>query len=176
MNFLMFIPRTRILLPFSASPGAAGVMLVPSRAMSMAALLPTPSVFAEAPGWLYPSMMVLGHSNVGSGEKGVMTFTPPPGILKLIVAEEAQKPPALASVIACRSEPAPLSAVFVTIAKTGDGATPVTVSGSASGVAALAGAVTTNTESVSTPSAFGCEVISNVHEVAGANTNIGVRH
>ena len=111
----------------------------------------------------------------GSGLRSEMVCAPAAGILNVMVADGAHDPPALASMIACRSEPGPLSAVLVTVTKIGDGATPVTASGSAVGVAALAGVVRINTESVRSPSAFGVTVISNVHDALGASIGV-IKH
>ena len=95
-------------------------------------------------------------------------------MLKLISLDEAAAQ-FCASCSTCLNEPGPLSAVVVTVATIGPGAVPVTVSGSAVGVAALAGTVTTRTESVSTPSAFGVAVISKVQDAASASDG-AIRH
>src|SRR5262245_66356980 len=52
---------------------------------------------------------------VGSGESRVIVWTPPPGMLKLIVPP----PIPLASLIACRREPPPLSLTFMTVKTAG---------------------------------------------------------
>ena len=111
----------------------------------------------------------------GSSDSGAMTCVPGPGIPKLIVADGAQNPPPLESMIACRSEPGPLSAVLVTVTTNGGGAVPVTVSGSAGGVPAFGGVVTTYTESLRTPTAVGVEVISNVQDALGASIGV-IKH
>src|SRR5262245_32704814 len=55
--------------------------------------------------------MVTGSVRGGSPPAGLMVCTPAPGMLKVMVSAS---PLALASRIACRKEPAPLSLVFVT--------------------------------------------------------------
>ena len=55
--------------------------------------------------------MVAGCAIFGRAESGLIVRTPPPGMLNAIVPP----PMLLASVIACRSEPPPLSFVFVTV-------------------------------------------------------------
>src|SRR6188474_2227214 len=54
---------------------------------------------------------------IGSRESGVIVWTPAPGRLKAMVSVPAAK---FASSIACRSDPAPESAVFVTVKVAGD--------------------------------------------------------
>src|SRR5690348_3022119 len=51
----------------------------------------------------------------GSGDSGRMVCTPAPGILKVTTLSCAAVCAATASVMACRSEPAPLSLVLVTV-------------------------------------------------------------
>jgi len=67
-------------------------------------------VFALDPGCVYPSITT-GWVIVGRTLSGLMVWTPVPGMLKLIVPP----PMELASRIAWRNEPVPLSLVFVTV-------------------------------------------------------------
>ena len=92
-----------------------------------------------------------------------------------MVADGAQNPPALAVMIACRSEPGPLSAVLVTTTTTGGGALASTVNGSAGGVPEFGGVVTRYTESLRIPTAVGVEVISNVQDALGASIGV-IKH
>ena len=119
--------------------------------------------------------MKVGQSTDGKSVDGEIINGPAPAILKLMVADGAQDPPALAVMIACRSEPAPLSAVLVTVAMIGGDGTPVTVSGNAGGVAEFGGVVTTYTESLRTPTAVGVEVISKVQDALGASIGV-IKH
>ena len=56
--------------------------------------------------------MVIGVAMIGSSESGVIVCTPAPGMAKAIVSGPGL---ALASSIAWRSEPGPVSSVFVTV-------------------------------------------------------------
>ena len=82
------------------------------------ALVPFSSINGEPenPGCVVPSI-ITGSVIKGSADSGVIVCTPAPGMLKMIVFKPAQL---FTSSIACRSDPAPLSAVVVT--------TPATVS------------------------------------------------
>ena len=68
-------------------------------------------MLANEPGCEKPSI-VTGEVMAGSAELGVIVWTPEPVMLKLIVSAPGF---ALASRIAWRSEPAPESAVVVTV-------------------------------------------------------------
>ena len=70
-----------------------------------------PFVLAEAPGCEYP-LIVTPSVLAGSAVAGTIVCTPPPVMLKAIVSGPGL---ALASRIACRSDPTPLSAVVVTV-------------------------------------------------------------
>src|SRR4030095_9354113 len=87
------------------------------------AVILRPSAFAPAlepsssmiglpvkPGWVEPSI-VTGSESVGKAVEGVMVWDPEPGTLKVILSAPRW---ALASRIACLSEPTPLSLVLVT--------------------------------------------------------------
>src|SRR5688500_5822516 len=58
--------------------------------------------------------MITGSVMLGSGDASSIVFTPPPGMLKMIVFIPEIS---LASMIACRNEPAPESAVLSTESK-----------------------------------------------------------
>jgi hypothetical protein len=63
------------------------------------------------PGCVVPSI-VSGSVMAGNGEPTKRNWMPVPGILKFIVSGPEI---AFASVIACRSDPGPMSSVFVTV-------------------------------------------------------------
>jgi hypothetical protein len=62
------------------------------------------------PGWVEPSI-VTASEIVGKAVEGVIVWSPEPGMLKTMLSAPGW---ALASRIACLSEPGPLSAVLVT--------------------------------------------------------------
>ena len=72
---------------------------------------PNGFVLGDAPGCVYPSIVRLSVI-AGSVVRGVIVWTPLPGMSNAIVSAP---PLALASRIACRSDPAPLSSVVVTV-------------------------------------------------------------
>ena len=97
---LMMRARTRLLEPVITRP-ADGPALVPFSSMRGAPL---------KPGCVVPSI-VTGLMRGGSVEPGLIVCTPVPGILKPIKSAPGLT---LASMMACRNEPAPLSLVLVT--------------------------------------------------------------
>jgi hypothetical protein len=88
-------------------------VFVPSISMRITALVPWSGalVLALATPCVYPSI-VTGPVIVGRAEAGTIVWTPDPMMAKAMVSAP---PLALASVIAWRSDPAPLSAVVVTV-------------------------------------------------------------
>ena len=110
--------------PRTALPSAVGMkcriastvrapVFVPSISIMSCALVPSsgPFVFATAPGWVYPSIVV-GPVICGRAEAGTIVWTPEPTMLNSIVSAP---PAALASMMACRREPAPESLTLVTV-------------------------------------------------------------
>src|SRR6188508_1595265 len=85
----------------------------PSISTFRTALVPcaSGSVFGDDPGCVYPST-VTGSVVLGSHVVSTIVWTPAPGMLKSIVSAPGL---AFASVIAWRSDPAPESALVVTV-------------------------------------------------------------
>src|SRR5687767_6046522 len=81
----------------------------PRSSTLITALVPAANVLGDEPGCVYPSMTT-GAMITGNGVTGAIVAGPF-GILKVIVLRLL---PALASMIACRNEPAPASSVLVT--------------------------------------------------------------
>src|SRR5262245_12377443 len=100
--------------------------------------------------------MVTGAVISGSADVGAIVWTPPPGIAKVITSGPGL---ALAVRIACRNDPAPLFAVFVT---TSGGTVPVTVVETDAVLLAKFGSAlppTTNAVLVMTPGTFAVTTI-----------------
>ena len=110
-------PRTALPpLPAAKKRTAASLptpVFVPSSSIRITALVAWSGAFVLAldPDCVYPST-VTGPVICGSALAGEMVWTPEPTIAKPIVSAP---PAALASRIAWRREPAPLSAVVVTV-------------------------------------------------------------
>jgi hypothetical protein len=129
--------------PLSSTPSLLNRLMTSPETTLLPAMILRPSTFAPAwdpfssmmglplkPGWVEPSI-VTGSETVGKAVEGVIVWSPEPGMLKTIVSAPGW---ALASRIACLSEPAPLSPALVTT-NTDAGALSATASGleSASG-------------------------------------------
>jgi hypothetical protein len=98
---LMTSPDTTLFPAVILRPSAFDPALEPSSSMIG---LPV------KPGWVEPSI-VTESEIVGNAVEGMIVWGPEPGILKMILSAPRW---ALASRIACLSEPAPLSPVLVT--------------------------------------------------------------
>jgi hypothetical protein len=106
LNRLMIKPRTRLDPPVNVNPSVPVPAPAPSSSMTG-----TP---ATAPGWVVPSIVV-GTLTLGNGAKSAIVWIPVPGRLNVISAGfAAVAPDVFASMIACRSDPVPESAVVVT--------------------------------------------------------------
>ena len=109
MKLWITTPRIVLPPPVMAMPVPPDVR--PESSISRTASSPTASVFGLDPGCVYP-FRVTGPVIAGSGVVGVIVWTPVPGMAKAIVSAPMA---AFASRIAWRSDPAPLSAVLVTV-------------------------------------------------------------
>ena len=105
-------PRT-VTAARASSPLSPTLRFVPSISIWITAFVPWfgAFVFAEAPVWEYP-LIVSASVMIGRTDASEIVWTPLPVMLKSIVSAPGL---ALASVIACRSEPAPLSLMLVTV-------------------------------------------------------------
>ncbi len=108
------IESPRIMLPawFASSRPVCGLTPGPATSATWTtASVPTADVFGAAPGWAQPSIST-GPVTEGRRDSAVIVCGPAPGIAKAMMSGP---PAALASRIAWRSEPGPLSAVLVTL-------------------------------------------------------------
>src|SRR5262245_59699518 len=97
----------------SSAQQDASVTAAPLISMFSTAFVPwaSGSVFGDEPGCVYPST-VIGPNAFGSHVVRKIVCTPGPGMLNVIVSAPGA---ASASMIACRSDPAPESVVVVTM-------------------------------------------------------------
>ena len=76
-----------------------------------------PELAGALPVWVYYPLTAAGAVSAGRSVTGAITFRPPPGMLKTIVC----LPVVFTKSMAARSDPAPESLVFVTVAIVGRG-------------------------------------------------------